>query len=177
MPLVEKRYAEALITIAAEQNSIDKYQKDLGAVEEIYSIDTDFKNFLLNPENDTNVKKSIIQKVFDGKIQHEVICFIKLLLDKGRIINLTGIFREFVQMADEKRSILNISILSAAPLDTAQINAITEKYRQQYGAWSVKAEMKIDPSLIGGIKISIGDKLIDGTVKGRLKDLKALLVK
>lgn len=177
MPLVEKRYAEALINIAVEKNSIQEYQQELGVIEGIYSEDAGFRNFLMNPQNETAVKKSIIQKVFDGKIRPEVISFIKLLLDKGRMTNLPGIYREFVQLADEKRSILSINITSAVPLSSTQLDTITEKYRKLYEASAVKAEIKIDPGLIGGVRIAIGDKLIDGTVKGKLKALQAILVK
>jgi ATP synthase, F1 delta subunit len=177
MPLVEKRYAEALINISVEQNAIDTYQRDLETVERVYLDDPFFMDFLLNPENETGIKKSVVQKVFEGNVKPELISFLKLLLDKGRIKHLPGIYKEFVQFADEKRSILNISIMSAKPLDTAQLNNITEKFRKLYNASSVKSETKIDPSLIGGVKIAIGDKLIDGSIKGKLKALEGLLVK
>ena len=68
-----------------------------------------------------------------------------------------------------------MAILSPFPLDTPQIDRITEKFRSLHGAASVKAEVKVDTSLIGGVKVVIGDKVTDGTAAGRLKALKELL--
>ena len=177
MSLVENRYAEALIGIAAEKNSIDAFLQDLGTFAEIYSGEPGFKDFLLNPQNETRTKKDVVKNALNGRIESDIINFVSLLLDKGRIKHIPDIYKEFVKLADEKRSILNISIISATPLDEGQIKIITEKYGKLYKAASVKAEVKLEASLIGGVKVAIGDKLTDASVKGRLKELQQLLLK
>lgn len=177
MSLVENRYAEALINISAEQDAIDAFQQDLGTFAEIYSGEPGFKSFLLSPQNEISNKKTVVKNAFDGRIKAVVVSFILLLLDKGRIKHLPDIYNEFVKLADEKRSILNISIISATPLDDGQISIITEKYRKLYSAASVKAQIEVDASLIGGVRVVIGDKMTDASVKGRLKELQHLLLK
>ena len=177
MSLVESRYAEALINIAAEKASIDEFLEDLGTVALMYSGEPGFKEFLLNPQNETTLKKNVVYNSYNGRVKPEIINFVSLLLDKGRIKYLPGIYSEFVRLADEKRSILTINILSAAPLGDEQISVITHKYQKLYNAVSVKTQVKYDPSLIGGIRVVVGDKMTDASVKGRLKQLEELLLK
>jgi F-type H+-transporting ATPase subunit delta len=69
-----------------------------------------------------------------------------------------------------------MTITSAAPIEQSQVNAIKDKYRKLHNASDVKTELVIDKSLIGGIKVKIGDKVIDGSIKGRLESLKELIV-
>lgn len=176
MALVDKRYAEALVNLAIEKNTVDACQEELLAVTEIYGKEEALRTFLLNPENNQNTRKSLLTSIFGGKVQQEILHFLLVLVDKGRIASLPGICSEYVKMANEKRSILNITIFSAVPIDQVQIDSISEKFRVLYNAHSVKKVLEIDPSLIGGVKVAIGDKLYDGTVKGRLERLHTSLV-
>jgi F-type H+-transporting ATPase subunit delta len=177
MPLVEKRYAEALVKISVEKNLIEQHQQELGLVAEMYGGSEDLKNFLLNPRNDRDTKKAFLRNVFSGRIQDEILGLLLLLLDKGRIKYLKGIYEEYVKLADEKRNVLSMSIITAEPLDAGQVKSISENFRKLYSASSVKSEVVVDGSLIGGIKVKIGDKLLDGSIKGRLKDLQEILLK
>lgn len=177
MPLVEKRYAEALVNISAEKNMIEQFQKELGLVADMYSRHEELKNFLMNPANDIDARKDLLSSVFKGKIQDEVLSFLFLLLDKGRIKFLQGIYDEFVRLAEEKQNILSISIMTAAPLEDGKADSIAEKFRKLYNASSVRASVIIDKSLVGGVRVRIGDKLMDGSIKGRLKELQEILLK
>ncbi|OGO80746.1 MAG: ATP synthase F1 subunit delta [Clostridiales bacterium GWC2_40_7] len=177
MSLVEKRYAEALIGIAVEKKSIDVFLQDLETFAKAYSDEPGFKDFLVNPQNRMSLKKDIINNAFNGRIESDIINFVSLLLDKGRIKYMPEIYEEFSRLADEKRSILNIKVITATPLDEIQINTIADKYRKLYNAASVKAHVKVDANLIGGVKVIIGDKVTDVSVKSRLSELQRLLMK
>lgn len=177
MSLVEKRYAEALVDISFEQNAIEAYQEDLRLAADAYSNQADFRDFLLNPGIKADLKQSVLQKIFADKLRPEVLNFLMLLVEKGRISYLPDISKEFINLADEKRSILHMTILSPFPLDEVQINKLTGKFGALYNSSSVKADVKIDKDLIGGVRVIIGDKVIDGTAAGRLKALQEALVK
>jgi len=99
-----------------------------------------------------------------------------LLVDKERFENIRGIVEEYFRLADERKNILNMTIISAFPLEDVQINRIKEKYKKLYNKTDVKAKLIIDKSLIGGVKIQIGDKVIDDSIKGRLLCLKEALL-
>ncbi len=175
MPLVDKRYAEALVEIADKANAIDEFQHELMEIIGIYKDQQDFRLFLNNPEVKIDTKKGTLKNIFSKDLRPEILNFLLLLLDKDRIKHLPGINDEFIKLADIKRNTLNMTIISAAELDESQIIKIKEKYGKLHNATSVKASVEIDQSLIGGVKVKIGDKVIDGSVKGRLESIKALL--
>ncbi|MCR4437118.1 MAG: F0F1 ATP synthase subunit delta [Clostridiales bacterium] len=177
MPLVEKRYAEALIGISEKNGEIDAYQEDLQEITSLFNQDEEFRFFLLNPEIAVSSKKAVVEKLWEGAIRKEVLNFLKLILDKDRVKYLPGILEEYIRLADKRKNILSITIFSAAPLEPMQIEKIKAKYKQLYNASDVKVETKVDETLVGGIRVQAGDKVVDGTIKGRLASLKDILVK
>lgn len=175
MPLIERRYAEALVNISVQGGAIDTYQQEFQTVVTLFKEQSDFKLFLLNPEIRTDVKKEIVKKLFNNNLKSEMVNFLMLLLDKGRIKFLPGIYDEFTKLADKKKNVLNMTIISAAAVEDKQINEIKGKYKKIYNASDVKLDVEIDSKQIGGIKVKIGDRVVDGTIKGRLEGLKDLL--
>jgi F-type H+-transporting ATPase subunit delta len=177
MPLVERRYAEAFINIAAGTEDIDSLQEELQGLMELFKSQPVFRTFMLDPEIKTENKKAVVRKAFSNNLKTETVNLLLLLLDKGRIKFLPGIYEEFVRMADKKKNILNMTVYSAAGLDESQVERIKDKYKKLYNASTVKAEVRVDTALIGGVKVKIGDKVIDDSLKGRLESLKELLIK
>jgi F-type H+-transporting ATPase subunit delta len=176
MPLVVKRYAEALIEIAEQGGMIPEYEEELKAIADTYRSSPELRDFLLSPEIKVQVKKAAVQAMFTGKVRTELVSFQLLLLDKGRIKHVQGIVTEFFRMASHKRNILHMTIASATPLEDEQVQRIKEKYRSLYGAVDVIVKLAIDQTLLGGVKVVIGDKVFDGSVKSRLDALKELIV-
>lgn len=176
MPLVETRYAEALVELAFDKNLIEQLREELFQVSEVFERCLELRFLLLNMKIGADIKKETIKQVFKDNIKPETLNFLMLLIDKNRIRYLPGIVREFNRLADKKQNILNIKIYSAFPLDEMQVERLKEKYRRIYKAASVKAEIEIDKSLIGGVKVKIGDKVIDASVTGKVNTLKELLL-
>jgi F-type H+-transporting ATPase subunit delta len=176
MPLIEKRYAEALIGLSVQKNTIDEYQQELLVIVELYKNLQEFRLFLLNPEIKTDNKKTVINNSFNGKVKKEIISFILLLLDKGRIRNLPGILIEYIKSADKIKNTMDITIISSIPLEDTQVSKIVEKYKTLFGSISAKIHLAIDSSLIGGVKVKIGDKVVDSSITGRLKNLREVLI-
>lgn len=177
MPLIEKRYAEALIALSVQNGTTEDYQQELQVIVDLFNSQQEFRIFLLNPKIKIDVKKEVITNVFSGKAKNELVNFLSLLLDKGRIRNLPGILAEYVIIADKLKNTLNITIVSATPLENQQVHEIVEKYKRLYHAANAKMNLEIDKRLIGGVKVKIGDKVVDGTIAGRLEDLKAVLLR
>ncbi len=176
MPLIEKRYAEALINLSVQMKEIDTFEQDFQSIVDIFNDQEDFRFFLLSPEISTEVKKGALKEVFDGNVKPELLNFLMLVLDKGRIKFLPGIFEEFVSLADKEKNVLSMTIISTSPLSEDQIKIIKDKYREIYNASSVKATLEIDDGILGGIKIKIGDEVVDGSIKGRLDALRNMIL-
>lgn len=176
MSLIEKRYAEALVDISVQKGMIDAYQEEFKDLVDLYNTHSDLKLLLINPQIKAEAKKELITKLYKNKMKTELLNFVLLLIDKGRIKFLPSILDEYIQLANKHKNILDMTIISAAPLEDTQINALKEKYKALYNSSAVKANIEVDSSLIGGVKVRIGDKVIDGTVKGRLDSLKQLII-
>jgi len=99
------------------------------------------------------------------------ISFISLLIDKNRISYLDGISKEYSKLTQIMNNELFIKIISASELDEAEINGISDKYKKVYNASTVKYELSIDESLLGGVKVIVGNKVYDGSVKTRLRNM------
>ena len=175
MPLVESRHAEALFDISIQRSAADLFEGELKSIAGTFSGNEELKAFLMEAQIDILVKKEAIKKIFSGKIDSDLLSFLLLLLDKGRITILQAVSREFSVLLSRHRNILNLKIISAAPLDSAQIEKIKEKYRVLFKASSVSAEFIIDKSLLGGVRVVSGDKVFDGSVKTVLEDMQHMI--
>ena len=176
MSLVERRYAEALADIADHAGELDSFGRELREVVELFGKQAELRLFLADPGVGAGPKKEILKKVFSGRVKAEILNFLMLLIDKGRIDRLPGIYTEYEKEADRRKKVLNITIVSAMPLRETQINEIKEIFKNKYGASSVKEHIEIDKTLLGGVKVIVGDKVFDGTVKGRLEGLREVLL-
>lgn len=176
MLLAAKRYAEALVDISLESNQLDDYQQQLQTISDIYMKEDELRTFLNDNRIKPSTKKELIKKVFEGKLKIEILNFLLLLIDRRRIDLLPEICKEYVLIANKKRNILNMTIISVEPLTELQINDITQKYMKKYNASSFNVKNLIDKSIMGGIIVKIGDTVYDGSVRKRLEDLKNVLV-
>lgn len=171
MSAVERRYAEALVDAAESKESIDEVQSELRVFADLYSKHPDFTSFFLSPEIGKKEKKGALKVMLDGS-RSIVLSFLQLLIDKDRMHNLQGIYNEYVDIADKRKKVLDLKIKTFAAIDDAQLEKIKEKYMKEYDASHVKTTVSIESELLGGIVVQIGDRVIDGSVKGRLKGLK-----
>lgn len=175
MSMVAERYAKALLDLAVANSDVKKYQEELEAVTKTYQGDNGLRVFLLAPQNHLMAKKTVLIRLFRGKVEKNILRFLLLLMEKGRAAFLPEIYRVYVRMADEYRNILNITITSAFPLGENQINEIGRTFEAVCHKSSAKITVKTDASLIGGIKVSVGDRVYDGTVKGKLSKIQSAI--
>ncbi|HEX2947511.1 MAG TPA: F0F1 ATP synthase subunit delta [Clostridia bacterium] len=175
MPLAYSRYAEAFIDLAAERNDLDGYLKELTSVNDICS-DKTLNMLLINPEVSKAERKNVLSGILKGRVLQEILNFVLLLIDKERIGSLPGILRESVRLANERRKIMELTIYTAFPITQDQIDTICGKFKNMYAAADVKVTVTVDPSLIGGIKVVVGDKVYDGSVRKKLAGLRKNMV-
>lgn len=176
MPLIEKRYAEALAGLSEKTSSLEKVRVELGDLVKLFDTNPTFAGFFKNPQVSIDIKKNTIAEILTGKVDESFINFLKVLLDKGRLALLPHIYMEYCRIADKRKNVLNLTIITPFPLDASQLQKINDKYKKEYNASDVNSEVSINPSLIGGIQVKIGDRLYDDTLAGRLKSLKDILV-
>ena len=176
MALVCNRYAKALFDIAVLEKSLDKYKEELETVSNAFTSEKNFKTFLLDPKQNRADKKQVVQNIFKNYVGINTLNFIKLLIDKNRVQFIPEICEEFIRLSDIEQNILNITVISSLPLQQEHITQICEKYQRLYKAGGVKVKAQIDSSLMGGLKVAIGDKLYDASMKDKIAELRSAMM-
>jgi len=173
---VARRYAEAFFSIAQEAGKIDEYQSELEKVIQTVTEVEGMNEYLAHLLVPAKEKKDLIQKVFAEQLSPMTMNFILMLVDKRRESYLEVIYREFVEMADESRNIKKAELFAAREVPADELAELEQKLSSSTGK-NVTLKMTVDPSLLGGVKIRMGDQIVDGTVAKKLQMLKDNLKK
>lgn len=164
-----KRYAKALLEVAKEQNAITAIKEQFGTLVEAVKSQPEMAMLLNHPRVEAQDKKQLLTGALQGA-NESFVNFLHLLVDKGREANLVAIYDAFVLLVNEHEGIVEATITSSNLLDEATINQIAASFSKQLGK-QVRATNNVDSALLGGIVVRIGDRLYDGSVKGRLDRL------
>lgn len=168
---VARRYAEAFFSIAQQANKIDDYQAELGKVVQSVKETEALEEYFAHPLIPAKEKKEIVQQLFGSVISAVTLNFVMLLLDKKRETYLDLIASEYEKMADESRNIQKAELTTAMAVPETEIKNLSEKLSTATGK-TIQLSLTIDPALLGGVKIRMGDKIIDASVVKKLEMLK-----
>lgn len=169
---IAARYAKTLIELAVDQNSLDTVLADVQGFQKAAS-QRDFFLLLKSPIVNTEKKVVILKEIFEGKITPLTMSFITLMTKKGREMYLPEISDEFIKLYNLRKSISKVVITTAETMSETELSAIKAKLAASAATLdNLEIETKVDPSLIGGFVIEIGDKLYDASVLHKLDELK-----
>lgn len=171
---IARRYAEALFRVAKQSNMVPAIENDLEGVVGLIHSDENFRHLLMSPTIAREVKERVIDKAFSDRITAVTMQMLRLLLEKRRETGLELVRDEFVRIRREQGRVLYISVQSAEPLTDDQRNRLIQKLESQTGK-SVEAEYSVSPHLIGGVRVSYDNYVLDGTIYGGLTRLKDAL--
>ncbi|EKU71006.1 F0F1 ATP synthase subunit delta [Selenomonas sp. F0473] len=170
-----RKYARAIFELACEENKLKEFGEDIAQVQRLYTDCPELKSYLGNPNFRPEDKKSLLKEIFAGGIQPHVLNFLLLLVDKRRMHVFDAISAIFVQLSNEKLGIAVADVTAAEELDETQLAELRAKLEQVTGK-QISLRRHRDPSLIGGVVVRIGDRRIDGSIKGRLEAMTAELM-
>lgn len=173
---VAGRYSAALYEIAAESNKVDQIEEELKAVNVILQENKDLQKVLYHPQITATAKKELLDQLFKGKISELTLNFVELLVDRRRETFFGDIVAEFIAQANVGRNIVAARVTSVVDLKDQEKSAVDQLLARLTGK-KVQVSYGTDPSLIGGLLIRIGDKVIDGTIKAKLAALGDRLMK
>lgn len=172
---VARRYAEAFFSIARENNKINDYQLELETVvKTIQEVDNlrEYMNHLLIP---VAAKKDVLKQLFAEQLSPVTLNFIMMIVEKKRETYIEVIIEEYKDMADEYRNIAKVELIAAKEVPEEDVQYLAEKLSASTGK-TVQLNLKVDPTLLGGVKLRMGDQIIDGTVAKKLEMLKEQLI-
>jgi len=168
---VATRYAKSLIDLAQEQNNLEVIYKDMVFFVDTLKANAQLAAVLRNPIVSHDKKIKILEALFGGKVNKATIAFFKIMINKsrGQILYPTG--QEFINQYNILKHIVKASVISAAPLSEANKQQIISEVKKAAGG-EVMLQTKVDPSLIGGFVLKVGDRQIDTSIATDLKKLK-----
>lgn len=167
---VDRRYASALYVAASQTGNVDRVAEDLSLVRRTIQENQQLRNLLLERVTPDATKKRVLQKLFGPHLDLVTLRFLDLVVDKRRESVLETVEFAFRKIAEEKQGVQKALVTSAIPLtdsDKARTVAVLEKMTGK----RVLLEEKIDPSIIGGLVVRVGDRVFDGSLKGSLEQL------
>nr|YP_010197784.1 ATP synthase CF1 subunit delta [Gracilaria isabellana]UAD86200.1 ATP synthase CF1 subunit delta [Gracilaria isabellana] len=175
MSKVAMPYAEALVESAGAASVLDKVNEDLCLISETLKESKELKTFFYNPLITTEVKKNVVNELFNNQVHSLVIRFLLVLIDRRRITLLDIIISKYLELVYQLQSIVVAEILTPIILTDVQQSALINKIRDITNSKTVKLVITIEPMLIAGFIIKIGSKTIDTSLHGRLKHISAYL--
>lgn len=169
-----RRYAEAAFELARSDGKLDAWLADLRKADEILG-DASVQRGLDNPAVPFGDKREALERLLAPAISRPVLNLVLLLIERDRASLLRAVVDEYVRRLNRERGIMTATLTSAAPLDDAETNAVRSRLEQLTGA-RIELTSTTDASLIGGLTVRVGDRLIDASVRGRLERLRERLV-
>lgn len=167
---VASRYAKSLIGLAQEKNLLEEVKKDMELILNNFKASKEFQIVLKSPIIKGDKKFSIFKEVFGGLVSNLTLSFVDILIRKGRESYLHSIANEYIQQYKEINKIVTVKVVTAIPLDGDLRNKIVALVKNTGS--KVEIEEKVDPSIIGGLIITVGDKQVDASIAGKIKALR-----
>lgn len=170
-----QRYALALFQLAQQHNQLASVEEDLREVKVVFKENSDLQALLASPKLSLERKKELIRELF-GKANPLVVNILQLLVDRKRINETVEIATEFEALSNDAQGIADAKVYSTRPLTDNERAAISSAFAHKVGKQTLRIENEIDPSLLGGIRLQIGNRIFDSSVSAKLDRLKKQLL-
>lgn len=170
--VIAKRYATALLELGSESGSLDQLVEEMQRLADAYTSSPELRGAFADPLVAIQAKKAILGELGDrAGASATTKNVVGLLLERRRIAALPAIAAKLREMADVKRGILRAEILTAMPLPEEYFGKLQRELERITGR-RIALDRKLDPSLICGVVVRVGDTVFDGSLVARLRQLK-----
>ena len=164
------RYAQSLLDLAKENGELDRVKDDMMLVRDTVAASKDLALMLTSPIIKSEVKKKVIESIFSSSVTNLSMMFLHLLADKGRERMLEDIADAFINLYRYEKGIINAEVVSAVPMSAEWKAGLAAAFAKT--GKSIEFTESVDPSLLGGLRVKVGDQLIDATLRRKLNELK-----
>jgi len=166
------RYATALFELAQEGKSLDKVSKDLETIQEMLENSSDLDRLVKSPVFSTDEQMRALSAVFKKvKVSKLTLNFVSLITSNRRLFAISDMVKAYRMLLAQHRGEITAEVTSATKLTTKQINAVKSELKAVVGR-DVKLVSHIDASLLGGLIVKIGSRMVDNSLKTKLDSLK-----
>ncbi len=168
---VARRYAAALFRTAKRTDQVERILDDLKAIADLLRKDPSLKNFLEAPQILDQYKRELITSAFKDLISEALFSFLVVVLDKHRTEYLQAMAKEYERLVKEDQGILQARVTTTRALDPLFRDRLRDELEKTTGK-KIEMLLRIDPKIIGGIIVILGNKIIDRSIRHQLNELK-----
>lgn len=165
---VARRYGGALYDYALEQDARDAIRTDCAAILALIHGSKELAEFVADPTIPPQDEENTLIALFDGKVDPSTMRFLRFLASKRRLDQLPGVCAVFEQRVCEELGIIKVAVTAAHELSESQATAMKDRLAARYKK-EIDAEIVVDPALIGGFKVKVGDQIFDHSLATKLK--------
>jgi len=166
---IARPYATAVFRLAKEKKALAKWSEELAFIGAV-SDNAQVKALIDDPKLPSRELERALLAIFDGKLSDTAINLVKLLVENDRLVIVADIVAAFEELKALDEGTLEAELTVASKPTDAQVKAIVKQLEAKFGK-KIDAQVNLDPELIGGIKIVVGDTVIDASVRGQLESL------
>lgn len=169
---VAARYAKSILDLASDRSITDVIAQDMNLVKSTCT-NKEFALFLKSPVVSTDKKEAIVKQLFGDKVNALTMTFINLLIQKGRESDLPAISTECINQYKVLKKIKTATLITAEPMNESEINGIRQKFQDWLAIGeTMEIVQKVNPDIIGGFILEMGDKQCDSSVRRQLSQIK-----
>ncbi len=165
-----RRYAQAAFELGREKGNLQSWQDDIELMAAVFE-DRQVRAYFGDPKRRAVEKKDSARRMFEGRVQPETLNLLLLLTERGRAVLLPDVKQRFDMFVREELGLVVAQVTTAIPVDDAERDRIALELGRLTGK-RVQVETTVDPQIIGGLIARVGDKLIDGSVRTSLLQLR-----
>lgn len=173
--VVAKRYAAALFQLGQKKSMLDKIEEELRVIRTVFQSNEKLLPYLSHPGVTREKKHSLLKDAFKG-VSKEVQNTLFLLVDKRREDIILEMIRFFIEKANDVRNTADAEVYSARELSSDELKQLEQVFAAKLNKTSLRLETIVDPSIIGGVKLKIGNRIYDGSVSGKLARIERSLL-
>ena len=167
------RYASALFDLAQEQKAIDSVASDLKSFDAMVESSPDLQRLVRSPaftaEEQTRALAAVLDK---AGIKGLAANFLKLVATKRRLFAVRDMIAGYGKLVDAAKGVKRAEVTVAEPLGDSHLEALKDALRQVSGGQSVELSVKVDPSIIGGLVVRLGSRMVDGSLRTKLNSIR-----
>lgn len=174
MEEMSKAYGTALFALAKECNAEEEYKNALDKVLSIFRKNPEYIELLVSPSIPKDERIEAVEQAFAGQVPEHIVSFLQILCEKGHIRSFSKCVSEYNSLYDASKRITVAKVTSAVPLTDKEKDSLKQKLEKMSGG-SVQLECSTDKTLMGGLLVEMDGKVIDGTLRHRLHEVKDVI--
>lgn len=173
--VVANRYAEALFQLGDEKNNTEGLLESTKVAAKVFRENRELSSFLSQPRVGHDKKEQFLEDILKG-LNRDVLNTIKLLVERHRTGLVPDVMEAFIQQVNDARGVAYASVYSARKLSEETLRELEAVFAKRFGKQEMHLENVVDPSVIGGVKVRVGNTIYDGSLSGKLNRMKREIV-